>query len=274
MELLWVLLATGVASGVLLWVRHRRRRSAPPAFVSADRIHQQRDIIALLQQVVEQRATLRVRLRGRGASFTSLLLTLDDTTMLIDSLFPDEGNQLIDEAQSIDLEFIIRGVASTPFRCSAPFHEHCRHESYAALRLGLPELIVRNQKRNFHRVSPPVNAPVFLNCTINNQRHRFPVANISGGGIGFFTNLSQSVLFPGQMLIAASVSLPEAVDIPGTAVIHAFRQPSYPVLIDGEPFHYYCGAEFITIDAPAREAIIRYVVDQERRTLQRLHRHE
>ena len=229
-------------------------------------------ILAVLNAVILQKARFRIRMNNRGRSFNSSLVRLDYPYLLIDALFPFEGNEIIDESEFITADFVIEENGRIPYTFRSKYIRKEQVDGYEALRIEFPEAIKRDQKRYYHRITPHVNEKTYVEFIINNESVREKIANISGGGLGFYTNLRSDVLWPGKRLSPVYIFLNGTTVKSSMAVVNLMHQADIPVLINGRPRHYYCGAEFLDIDEKMRSKIIKYVVNSERKYLKRLSR--
>lgn len=240
--------------------------------VSFDIIEEPSAILKILNTVIKQKARFSVRLNNRGRSFNSSLLKTDPPTLLIDALFPYEGNELIEHSRFINVGFTITEIEKIPYTFDSTYIQSEIFNGYPALRISIPNTVTRDQKRKYHRVEPSVNEPVYVKFVINDNEVREKVANISGGGIAFYTNLGKSVLWPGRKIEPVSITLPTLPIISCLAIVYTVAQVEFPVLINGNSYHYYCGAEFVNMDETTRDKIIHYVIEKERSELKRLNR--
>lgn len=249
-----------------------RKKLQSTRILSLDVIEDPLDVNAFLNKIIQQKARLIIRLNNRGESFNSALLKIDTPTLLIDALFPYEGNELIDHSDFINVKFIIKETDGIPYKFNSSYIMGENFKGYPALKISLPNSIERDQKRYFHRVEPSVIKPFYIKFFLDGSEIIEKVANISGGGVGFYTNLGKSVLWQGRHIDHVSVTLPGSPLNDCRIVVKTVSQIGYPVLIDGKPYHYYCGAEFVNLDDNTRDKIIRYVIEKERAELRRLTR--
>ena len=230
------------------------------------------DIHTVLNMVIKQRSRFIIRLNNRGRSFSSILLKIDPQVLLIDSLFPYEGNELIDHSSFISVKFIIKEAKDVPYKFNSTYTASESFKGYPALKISFPEIVKRDQKRLFHRVEPAVNEPVYAKFSMDGNKMTEKIANISGGGVGFYTNLGKSVLWRGREIDRVSITLPDSPVINCLVIIQIVSQTGHPVLIGGKPYYNYCGAEFGNLDENTRNKIVRYVIERERTELKRISR--
>jgi c-di-GMP-binding flagellar brake protein YcgR len=226
-------------------------------------------IEALLKAAQQHHALLRVRLNNRGTVFNSTILEVAKDSVLIDALYPQEGNALIADARFVSLEIIIKQITAVPFQCSAGFTAHASSRGLPALRLSLPDTITRNQKRNYHRVDLLPEDNIHVSFTVAGTAVHDPVANISGAGIGFYSNHESTLLHHGRTIEQVTIAMPEPTVVESITILYKVNQLRYPVLIRDTVYHYYYGAEFTGIRNETREKIIQYGIEKEREALQR-----
>lgn len=272
-NLLGVLILLFCAAYVVYRLQLRMRT---PQLATVDgAIDTREEIRTILRMALRQKVRLRVRLNARRRSFISLFVDMGSDTITIDSLFPDEGNQLVESADFLTLEFMLRETGTErlyiPHFFIASFICFDVVKQLPALRLTMPALIKRVQRRQYLRIDPPVNKPISVCFHIDGQDVQEKIANISGGGIGFFSNMAGE-LWRGRTLPEVSVALGDTTIIRTAVTVRMIERIDQPVLIDSSPRHYFCGAEFSGIDERQRDQVIQYVIEREREELRRASR--
>lgn len=248
------------------------KKQAAPARLPFDTIANQSDMYELLCTVIQNKIRVSITLNNRGPSFISLINALQPPTLLIEKLFPEEGNELIAHSRFITVGFTLKEPLTIPYTFDSFYVQNEICNGRHAFRISVPHNIKRDQKRNYHRVEPSVHKPLYITFQIDHSEITEKIANISGGGVAFYTNFGKSRLWAGRKIKLVSVSIPGIPVINCMAVIYTISKSEYPVFIDGKPYHYVCGAEFVQVDGVIREKIIQYVIESERAELKRLHR--
>jgi len=218
----------------------------------------------VLKTALQSGCQLRITLNNRGNTFNSSLLAVAADSIVIDALYPQEGNVHIADAKNVELEILIRKLTYIPFQCTSCFMGHESHGGYPALRLTFPEKLTRDQKRNYHRVEVTPEDNVRVAFSVDEKKVSCPVANISGAGIGFYSHYDTTVLHHGRVIEHPRIEMMETLHIDCMTIIYAVSQMRYPVVIRGDKYQYYYGAEFTAIGNDIREKIIQYVIDKER----------
>lgn len=266
-------LCVALAIAVQYNIKRSGRKAAEYSTVPLlDVLEDPRQIRSTLGTIDGTRTNLKIRLNDRGRPFTSSVLKVENDHLLIDALFPHEGNDLIQDTGFLNVEFVIKKQKHIPYQFTSRFIAKETYNDFPAIKIHLPGTIKRDQKRNFHRIEPSVSDPIYIRFTLENRTYEEKAANISGGGIGFYTNLSGDVLWPGRELHDATITLPKPLSVECLSVIHTIHNRDHPVLINNKTASYYCGAEFDRIDKQARDTIIKYVIEKEREELKRLNR--
>jgi len=244
--------------------------------LDADVLNSFEDIKTILTMAQEQRVPFAVRKNGRGKPFNSFLIKTDysSSALLIDSLIPEEGNELMVDSRFVDVEFFFRNTKKEYLNIPYNFHVvYLRRENYQnhpALRISFPESINRNQRRDYNRVEPSIEEPIEIILKLKDGEAIETVVNISGGGVGFYTNLDRSVLSPGNKIKSASFNLPDGTEITSQLIVRRVTRNIPGEIINKKNLHFYCGAEFAELDEALRKKIILYIIEREREELRRI----
>ena len=238
------------------------------------------DIRTLIDTAIAQKTRIKIKLNNRGQAYTSSIINIapmmDESTLMIDSLFPPEGNEKIQYARLVNVEYTIKenkkGSEKIPYSFNAGYIEHREYDNFDAVRLTFPDSISRGQKRSFMRIEPSVNEPLFIKFKVNGKKMTQKIENISAGGVSFYTNLAKTILWPGKRIDKVVITLPDNHTIKSPVIIRSLMQNSDPVIIDGRRYFYACGAQFTDINNTTRDVIIKYVLEKERKQLKRMHR--
>ena len=244
--------------------------------LDADVLNSFEDIKTILTMAQEQRIPLAVRKNGRGKAFNSFLVKTDysASALLIDNLIPEEGNELMVDSRFVDVEFFFKNTKEKYLNIPYNFHGiYLRRENYQnhpAMRISFPESINRHQRRDYNRVTPSAEEPIEIILKLKNGDATETMANISGGGVGFYTNLDKSVLSPGKKINSASFNLPDGTEITSQLIVRWISKKVPLEIINKKKLHFYCGAEFAELDRALRKKIILYIIEREREELRRI----
>ncbi|MET0964504.1 MAG: flagellar regulator YcgR PilZN domain-containing protein [Noviherbaspirillum sp.] len=142
-------------------------------------IHSRREIIALLRSLTEKRELVRMIFsEGEEAVATAVLEVCEDS-VIIDSAPNAAQLARVLASGSISFDTALERIRIAFFATRV---ELCVHDGQPALRIPLPETMVRLQRREYYRVLTP-------RCTIQMEHEggpppvSFSVQNVSAGGI-------------------------------------------------------------------------------------------
>lgn len=259
-----------------LWQK-RQGKQATANILDANIFNTYNEIKTVLVKTQEQRLPIIIRKNAKGNSFNSSLIKIDSSsnspTLLIDSLIPEEGNELMANSKFISVDFALTETdnehSSIPYTFNALYLQRETYQGHPALRLSFPKIIQRNQRRNYNRVEPSASEPIEITLNLGNIKAKENVVNISGGGVGFYSNLDESVLRLGKKIDSISFSLPDGTEITSQLIIRWVTKNIPKEILNKKHYHSYCGAEFIDLDKDLREKIVQYVIKRERDDLKK-----
>ena len=156
--------------------------------MSPYQVHSRREIVKLLRSLSEHRQMINmVANRGDVAIVTSILEVDEDAgAVVIDCAQREMINERLLASENISFETALDHIRILFFAARV---EACTHEDAPALRIALPQTMVRLQRREFYRVPTPVVNPAFCTITIPHedggpdQSIRVVLQNVSGGGV-------------------------------------------------------------------------------------------
>lgn len=156
--------------------------------LSRYQVNSRREIINLLRAVSARNQLVRMQANNGTDAVVTSILEVDDAqdVVIIDRAPSASTNQRILESDDIAFETVLENIRILFFASQI---ESCIHEDRDALRIPLPESIIRLQRREFYRVPTPVST--LVRCTIpvpesdGNGNHTVvaPLYNVSGGGV-------------------------------------------------------------------------------------------
>ena len=142
-------------------------------------IHSRREIIALLRRLTEQRELVRMIFSEGEEAIATAVLAVNDDSVIIDSAPDPEQLARVLASASISFDTALERIRIAFF---ATRIEPCMHDGLPALRIPLPQTMVRLQRREYYRVLTP-------RCSIQMEQEggpppvSFAVQNVSAGGI-------------------------------------------------------------------------------------------
>jgi len=211
------------------------------------------EVVALLRQMAEHRVLTNVYYDTAGSFFLTVLLSVnpDFEEVVFDSA-PNEGVQRrVLESRRLVFVAFVHGVK---LQFEAARTEAISFEDRPALRVRLPERVIRMQRREFFRVRPLASRPV--RCNVRdahaNRSISLRVLDVSGGGLAV-------VCKDDEAQFSLGMELPDCViDFPGEGSIAAGLRVRAIELTQQEG-EKRIGCEFVHIAPQARLVLQRYV---------------
>ena len=152
------------------------------------RVHSRREIISLLTSMMEKNQLLSLLIKGGSESVITSILEVDDDddAMIIDAAPSAMLNDSIVSSKRINFEAIYNSIRITFAVDSA---SQVEYQNRPALRVPLPESLVRLQRREYFRIPTPIAKPLRCTFRITQPDGSFITVvtmlnNISAGGVG------------------------------------------------------------------------------------------
>jgi c-di-GMP-binding flagellar brake protein YcgR len=213
-------------------------------------------VLTLLQSLIRRRGLVSIVIPGSDVQFTSTVLSVDpqNSTLLLDELFPQAGHDLLLEAGELQL-FAHTGGGALEF--SARLAEHEEADGLTFYHLHLPEMINYMQRREDHRiVVSKLEIPAEL-YDLRGASHPARLNDISSSGIGFL--ISKSSEFPLNTAIPCVLHFPAEASLSCKVEFCERRQAGTNIDI--------IGGSFVDLDAQKEHILQRCTADLERRLL-------
>lgn len=237
---------------------HDRTLHADEKYVVRDPVQ----IRALMRALIDQRATLTAQVDGRGPSFPSAVLEVEEGTLLLDGSARPAVNRRVAGAGFLLCCAQVDGVAMQ-FRGQQP--RELEQGGYVAFRTTLPEELFYLQRRSLYRLE--VSGDDSPWCRIpdpaGGEPLRLRAVDISAGGMAVLLPADQRLLEPGQRYPGCVVELPGDADMTVDLAVRSLISQSRA---DGLP-QLRVGLRFENLPGGAETAIQRHIfrVDRERR---------
>jgi c-di-GMP-binding flagellar brake protein YcgR len=184
-------------------------------------IHSRREIVALLRRLTEKRELVRMIFSEGEEAIATAVLEVGEDSVVIDSAPDPEQLARVLASSSISFDTALERIRIAFF---ATRIEPCLHDNLPALRIPLPQTMVRLQRREYYRVLTP-------RCSIQMEKEggpppvSFTVQNVSAGGIALiddehvldstkgteYTNCE--LLLPGAQSIIATLCVMNCCDM-------------------------------------------------------------
>ena len=169
-------------------------------------IHSRREIIILLRRLTEKRELVRMIFSEGEEAIATAVLEVREDSLIIDTAPDPEQLARVLASSSISFDTALDRVRIAFFSTRI---EPCLHDGLPALRIPIPETMVRLQRREYYRVLTP-------RCTIQMEHEggpppvSFAVQNVSAGGIALIDDAHVLDGSKGAEYINCELSLPGA----------------------------------------------------------------
>ncbi len=140
---------------------------------------------------------------NRPTTYKSMLLDIEmeNKHIMIDSLMPNHGNEIITASNNISIGYNIEGIM---YYFDSKFIEMV-NEQFPSIKIAFPSIIKKVQKRNAFRVSPPKDNPITVKME---EGITEIIANISEGGISLYTQCTEEEIPVGTIFEKVTFKLP------------------------------------------------------------------
>jgi c-di-GMP-binding flagellar brake protein YcgR len=230
------------------------------------RVHARREVVAILKDIAERRVLVTLYYRGVERFIITNLLAVDpEVEEVVFDAAPDlEANRLI--AASDRLTFVtFVGNIKTQF--SAGTAAPTQFEKLPALRIRLPDSVMRLQRRNFYRVPTPKGAP--LTCEVplpDGSRAVMEVDDLSVGGLAMLAGPASTAFEAGTVFRDCRIELPDHGVILTALELRNHRELRHGDAVQGR---VRLGCRFLKLDGTVENLIQRYInhIERARRAL-------
>jgi c-di-GMP-binding flagellar brake protein YcgR len=172
-------------------------------------IHSRREISALLRRLTDKRELVRMIFSEGEEAIATAVLEVGEDSVIIDSA-PDAGQLArVLASSSISFDTALERIRIAFFTTSI---EPCLHDNLPALRIPMPQTMVRLQRREYYRVLTP-------RCSIQMEQDggpppvSFTVQNVSAGGIALIDDEKVLNTTKGTEYIDCELLLPGAQSV-------------------------------------------------------------
>jgi flagellar brake protein len=154
-------------------------------------VESRREVISLLRSIGEKNQLIRMLIQGESDVCVTSILDVDPDTnsVILDCSINKEQNQRIVLARRVSFETTLDKIRIL-FRSDSV--KEATFENAPALRIDIPESMIRLQRREYYRMATPVSNPVRVVIPMpletGGGTNIFPLADISCGGIAILDN--------------------------------------------------------------------------------------
>ena len=224
-------------------------------------LHSRADILFQLRAIQKRKLLVNLDLLGSRQIIVTSVLAVNETknTLILDSARGDALNEELTSGKGAEFVAQLDGVTISfvtgPVTC-------CKYEGLPALRIALPQSLVRLQRREHFRVPMPVANPI--RCMVPAEDGADPIAthlvDISCGGVALAETSGRLSTETGRVLADCRLLLPESE----TIVTSLEVRNSARIRLPSGVFQTRLGCQFIDLPNEMATKLQRFVMDIER----------
>lgn len=228
------------------------------------RVHSRREILSLLNNMLEKNQLLSLFIKGGSESVITSILEIDedDGTMIIDAAPSSSLNENIVASNRIGFEALYNNIRIT---FTSDRAARCEHQNRPALKVDIPPSLVRLQRREYFRIATPIAKPLRCTFRVTQPDGSFVTIvtllnNISAGGVGI---TDEKKVLPTTIGVIYEDCQLELTDNTLVSVKLQVKDCKEFKMTNGKTVNRY-GCEFIDIPRAVLAAIQRFITKLER----------
>ena len=231
-------------------------------------VHSRFEIASLLRAVADSHIAVTVYF-NQGAEFivTNVLdVNPEFEELILDLGADDTANRRLLQCERMTVVAFLDHIR---LQFQAQRAEETVHEQLPALRIRLPEVLLRLQRRNFYRIRTPVAKPIaasFPDPADRGRRVSLRIFDLSCGGVALVAGEGEPALEPGTILEDCRIDLPEVGVL--STVLEVRNAAKHGEGVRTNLRRYGC--QFVGLPAALASAVQRYITKTERARAQRL----
>ena len=230
-------------------------------------VHSRFEIASLLRAVADSHIAVTVYF-NQGADFivTNVLdVNPEFEELILDLGADDAANQRLLKSARMTVVTFLDHIR---LQFQAQRAEETVHEQLPALRIRLPEVLLRLQRRNFYRIRTPVAKPIaasFPDPANRGRRVSLRIFDLSCGGVALMAGEDEPVLETGMILADCRIDLPEVGAL--NTVLEVRNAAKHEEGARKNLRRYGC--QFVSLPPALASAVQRYITKTERERAQR-----
>ena len=225
------------------------------------KVESPREIGALLTGISEKKQLVRMLIDGKLDTCVTAILEVTSSHVFLDCSIDPQQNQRIVANGAVAFETTLDNIRILFFSEQVV---QCEHGERQALQIDLPLNLVRLQRREYYRMTMPLNDPVLVTVAslpdMDDALHAFPLINISCGGIAFFDHQRLLRNTIGQKYPACLIELPNIGTIDMTLQIRS----SQDLTLLNNKSNRRIGCSFVGMSRATMANVQRYITKLER----------
>jgi c-di-GMP-binding flagellar brake protein YcgR len=183
-------------------------------------ITSRKEIVMLLRSISEKNQLIRMLVNGQADVCVTSILSVSASHIFLDCSIDKQQNQRILNVGAVEFETTLDKIR---IMFSSEQVLEALHEGRPALKILLPETLIRLQRREYYRMATPLGLPVLVTIPLPEELgggvHVLPLTDISCGGIAMLDNLCLLQNTIGQNYTGCLIDLPHVGTISTTLQI-------------------------------------------------------
>lgn len=228
-------------------------------------IHSKREIHSILRGIAHEGARVALYYGEENDFILTTLLEVDDHGLWVEAGAIAADNQRIQRSDKI---VFISSHRQVKVQFVAHHIRSALHNNAAAFLLPLPDKLLRIQRRDYFRLTTPVNNP--LRCIIPVARtdtaatkREVTIMDISVGGVALVCEEYDTELLPGNIYPGCRIALPDIGAITATVQV----KTAFEITRRNAVVNKRVGCEFIDLTGDAATLLQRYVTHLQGRSI-------
>jgi c-di-GMP-binding flagellar brake protein YcgR len=225
------------------------------------------EIVSLLRAVADARIPVTIYF-NQGVEFivTNVLdVNPEFEELILDLGADDAANQRLLESARMT---VVAFLDHIKLQFQAQRAEETVHEQLPALRIRLPEVLLRLQRRDFYRIRTPVARPAAASVpdpSDPGRRLSLRIFDLSCGGVALVAGESDAPLAPGTLLQDCRIDLPEVGALNTALEVRSAAKHEEGARKNLRRY----GCQFVGLPPALTSAVQRYITRTERERAQR-----
>jgi c-di-GMP-binding flagellar brake protein YcgR len=224
-------------------------------------IGSRKEIVTLLRSIGEKNQLIRMLINGQTDACVTSILDVTASHIFLDCSIDKQQNQRILNAGVVEFETTLDKIR---IMFSSDQVMEALHDGRPALKILLPETLIRLQRREYYRMATPLGLPVMvtipLAAELGGGVHVLPLTDISCGGIAMLDNVRLLQNTIGQNYAACLIDLPHVGIINTTLQI----RNSLDLTLLNSKLSRRIGCRFVDIPRSMLADVQRYITKLER----------
>lgn len=227
-------------------------------------VESDKEVVYILRAIMQKGERVTAHFNQGSDMILTSLVEVDGNEVILDYGANEALNRKITEAHKV---IFITSQDKVRVQFVANRVEKINYEGKPALRIDLPETLIKLQRREYFRLATPITKP--LMCTLaleGGKKLNLPIADISIGGIGLVNPPAHFKFEQGASYQGCHFTLPDI----GTIVTTLQIRNAFEVTLKSGLHTWRAGCMFINLPGTMQSMIQRYIIklERERRALQ------